>query len=321
MKLWYHADSDSLYWRDDWDGVSEDVTDNPTARMNAKLRGMKRPEFFDAVPPVEVTSAPHTMATAVRKGYERWDRKPADLYPTPVDGTESLMPVLNALMKSHGNRVWEPACGDGRMSRVLEWHGYDVHSTDLRPHSGYGKAYTDRETIDGGLDFINDDPEKKWGWTPEVDWVITNPPFSHAEQFILRALSFTPNVAMLLKQTYWNAASRLPLFDNHRPKLVLPCTWRLAFLEDERGKSPLMDCCWVVWFDDPKDDGEVCAFEPMPRLKYPGYAKKGTLAVLDILAGAFADLGDSYSGLVDGHREAELLAYGSEELWNGTTTA
>ncbi len=301
MRLFYHPESDSLFWDQEWPGPwCEDVTDDPRSRAMAKLRGLK--------PGVEVASgqppeppAPHTLARAMTESYRKWERKPADLYPTPVDGTESIIPALE-VMHEHmgllGNascRIWEPACGDGRLSRVLEHHGFDVLSTDLRPHSGYGNCKHDRATISGGFDFLHDDLAKRWGLQYEPDMIVTNPPFSLAEAFIRKALSYTPNVVMLLKATYWNAASRLPFFEEHRPAFVLPLTWRLAFLEEERGKQPIMDCVWVIWSQQ-NQPGDPCIFEPIKRRRYPGYAKKGLLSVMDILEGEIANLTEALRG-------------------------
>ena len=211
------------------------------------------------------------MADAITKGYKTWERKAADVYPTPVDAVESLMPLLKQLPIK---RVWEPACGDGRLSRVLEWHGYDVISTDLRENSGYGI---------GGLDFRYEDPLTKWGWDiGEIDCVMTNPPFVFAREFIERGLEIAPIVVMLVKQNYWNTKGRIDLFANTQPTHFLPITWRLAFLEEERGSSPLMDCAWAIWI---RGNTEDCKLAPVQRLRYPGYAKKGVLASMDILAG------------------------------------
>lgn len=282
LRLWYHPESDSLFLHTEQaDPLCEDVSDLPEFRKAARERGLK----FT----YEGASQPKTIADAVVASYKKWERKPADLYPTPVDGTESLIPVLK-VMRDHGvgNRVWEPACGDGRMSRVLEWHGFDVLSTDLRETPGYGV---------GGVDFLKDAP-RTMGWSPEddIDMIVSNPPFSLAELFIRKALTITPNVAMLLKATYWNAASRLPFFDQHRPALVLPLTWRLAFLEKERGKSPLMDCIWVVWSDGSEFDH--CVFEPIKRLRYPGYAGPGLRSGMAALETALIDLTGTVRGLL-----------------------
>lgn len=286
MRLWYHPESDALFLDEitvENESMCVDVSDDPKYRIAAKQRGL----HFAYAPSPKVEQ--HTIAKAMVESYRRWERKPADLYPTPVDGTESVIPALMVLAEYHETgtgarpQVWEPACGDGRLSRVLEWHGFDVLSTDLRPHSGYGNFHTDREMISGGFDFLHDDLGEKWGLDYKPDMIVSNPPFSHAEQFIRKALSYTGNVAMLLKATYWNAASRLPFFHEHRPAFVLPLTFRLAFLEKERGKSPIMECVWVIWSEH--HDGDICVFEPIPKRVYPGYADKGLLACLDILAG------------------------------------
>lgn len=281
MRLWYHADSDSLFASDEWDGLSEDVTDNGKMRKLAKERGMQF--VYGGMNTVDFQR--RTIADAIVASYKKWQRKPADLYPTPVDGTESIVPVLEVMREHMGIsdnskcRVWEPACGDGRMARVLEWHGFDVFGSDFRETPGYGF---------GGIDFLKDQPTTT-GLIPHdsFDIIVSNPPFSLAEQFIRRALSITPNVAMLLKMQYWNAASRLPFFAEHRPAFVLPLTWRLAFLESERGKSPLMDCAWVVWSEHGE---EHCVFEPLKRRRYPGYAGKGLIGAMANLEEALAEL-------------------------------
>lgn len=300
MRLWYHADSDSLHAAVEWDGVSEDVTDVAKMRKAARDRGIKF--VYEGQETADYQR--RSIADAIIASYKKWERKPADLYPTPVDGTESVIPVLQVMreyMHEKGLcdpvRVWEPACGDGRMARVLEWHGFDVFGSDFRETPGYGI---------GGIDFLKDQP-RTTGLIPHdsFDMIVTNPPFSLAEQFIRRALSITPNVAMLLKATYWNAASRLPFFAEHRPAFVLPLTFRLAFLESERGKSPLMDCIWVVWSAFGDDD---CVFEPIPRRRYPGYAGKGLIGAMAGLEEAMGELGETVHGLVDGSRSSPLLA-------------
>ena len=82
------------------------------------------------------------------------DREENDFYPTPEKATQSL---LN-LQKFEGN-IWECACGDGAMSKVMIKNGYDVYSSDLIDR-GYGET---------GIDFLK---------TNKVfDNIVTNPPF------------------------------------------------------------------------------------------------------------------------------------------------
>ncbi len=153
-------------------------------------------------------------------------RRELDFYPTPKECTIALFEFL----KLPKMKIWEPACGTGEMSEVLERYGHEVYSTDLR-HTGYGLGGHDYITTNRGLKF---------------DAVITNPPFAQSEQFIKRAIRDAPIVAMLLKSQYWHAKKRYKLFQTHRPKYILPLLWRPDFTKGGSG-SPTMDLMWTVW--------------------------------------------------------------------------
>lgn len=170
------------------------------------------------------------------------DRNHADFYPTPVECTVAL---LKRCPEFTNGLVWEPACGDGALSKVLEQHGAKVISTDLHDR-GYGMA---------GINFLG------FPAFPGTTSVVTNPPFNLAAEFIRHAATMRVPFAMLLKATYWQAASRLSLFRETGPKLILPMTWRPAFAPT-RGKSPTMEFCWTVWGAEPS---ETCIFAPIPK--------------------------------------------------------
>ncbi len=88
-----------------------------------------------------------------------------DFYPTPPEATQSLLERY----KFNGN-IWECACGDGSMSKVLKENKYDVYSSDLIDR-GYGES---------GVDFLK--TFKKF------DNIVTNPPFNLSTEFTLQAL-------------------------------------------------------------------------------------------------------------------------------------
>lgn len=160
------------------------------------------------------------MANAGKNRHEH------DFYPTPVAATEALL--RSRWFAPPTNAVWEPACGDGAISWVLERNGFVVTSTDLVDR-GYG---------DGVVDFLTTSEP----WAPTV---ITNPPFKLAENFIWHAMKLgVPLLALLLKVQFWNAKTRLDLFEQHPPNVVLPLTWRLDWTG---GGAPTMDCAWCVW--------------------------------------------------------------------------
>lgn len=191
-------------------------------------------EEFWAVPGLDDPKPASTggLAGAIAASMAKWARKPADLYPTPVDCTYSLLPHIADLLPPDA-RVLEPACADGQMVQPLREFGYTVVASDLRPDVKGGH---------GGIDFL--DPSYTF---QNIDAVITNPPFKAADAFIRRSLEIAPVVVMLLKAQYWNTANRKKLFRETKPYMELNLTWRPAFLAQERGNSPLMDCMWVVW--------------------------------------------------------------------------
>lgn len=173
-------------------------------------------------------------------------RRDLDFYPTPKEATIALMDFLQPPEES---TVWEPACGDGAMSKVILDYVGEVVSTDVRD-TGFGN---------GQIDFL----DITTGAGDSIDAIITNPPFNLSEQFIRKALANAPIVAMLLKSQYWHAAKRRLLFKSHTPSYVLPLTWRPDFRGGELGGSPTMEVAWTVWM--PGNTG--CRYIPLEKPK------------------------------------------------------
>lgn len=165
-------------------------------------------------------------STIIGGSSDRNKRQSADFYATPPACTNALLKAFRPLFL--GKTVWEPACGDGAISRVLESEHFIVRSSDLHDR-GYGMS---------GIDFLKSDC--KGGA------IITNPPFNLAAKFIRHSASFGVPFAMLLKATYWHAAKRYDLFYDTRPLAIVSLAWRPA-MSPERGKSATMDFCWTVW--------------------------------------------------------------------------
>lgn len=170
------------------------------------------------------------MSVTLANGGAKEKRRELDFYPTPPEVTLALLDFL----KLPASTVLEPACGDGAMAKVLAAAGHNVIATDLRD-TGYGR---------GGVDYLAAPPA-------QCDAIITNPPFNVSEEFIRKAITEAPMVAMVLKSQYWHAKKRVELFEQHPPAWVLPLTWRPDFLFDQRKdgerSAPTMDCIWTVW--------------------------------------------------------------------------
>lgn len=164
--------------------------------------------------------------TLANSSSANWRDRPAtDFFPTPSNVTQALIDFLD-IPKEH--TIWEPACGDGKMVGVLRGNGYNVRGTDIQT----------------GTNFL----ETKE--CPE-SFIVTNPPFCAAEEFIRHANELKPRCgfAFLLKSQYWHSASRLKLFQEIQPQMVLPLTWRPDFLFGAKSGSPTMEVLWTVWIN------------------------------------------------------------------------
>ena len=60
------------------------------------------------------------------------ERKAFDYYATDPKAVEMLLEL-----EQFSPVIWEPACGEGHISKVLQAHGYQVISTDL-VYRGFG---------------------------------------------------------------------------------------------------------------------------------------------------------------------------------------
>jgi hypothetical protein len=128
------------------------------------------------------------------------ERELNDFYATEPRAIELLLD-----MEAFGGDVWEPACGEGHLSKVLESRGYSVKSTDLIDR-GYGAAGQDFLAIDNIFFDGN---------------IITNPPYRYATEFVEKALSIIPDgkkVAFFLKVQFMEGKGRKHIFINTPPE-------------------------------------------------------------------------------------------------------
>jgi hypothetical protein len=168
-------------------------------------------------------------------GYLRVER---DFYPTPP----WVVGVLAEHIDLAGRRVWECACGDGRMAQALKAAGASVYSSDV----------VDRGYCDELLDFAAEQQPKT-----NFDDIITNPPFGSrgklAESFIASGLRRIPNhglLALLLPTDFDSAKTRQRFFGDcarFAGKLVL--TERVVWFERSDGKkeAPKENTAWFLW--------------------------------------------------------------------------
>ena len=178
---------------------------------------------------------PISPDNAVGRAYARSvipsaDREKDDFYPTPEAATRSLLGAVK-----FGPKIWEPACGDGAISRVFEAAGHEVVSTDLMDR-GYGTSR---------VDFLMEQRLL----APEI---VTNPPFKMAEEFVRHSLSLgAEKVAMMLRLAWLEGSQRQRLFESTPLARVLVASRRLSMArggtDTGGGAGSMIAFAWFIW--------------------------------------------------------------------------
>ena len=172
-----------------------------------------------------------------------------DFFPTPRWATFAL--IEN---EKFSGDIWESACGDGAMSRVLEQTLLPVFSSDLYER-GYGEA---------GHDFLK---AKR-----TANNIITNPPFNCAEGFVsVGVKQARRKFALLLRLAFLEGANRAnTIFARTPPSRVWVFSERITFYPAgaEVKGSGTTAYAWFVWDKDAPSGTELRWFKPGYKARY-----------------------------------------------------
>lgn len=159
------------------------------------------------------------------------NREENDFYATEPKAIELL---LNE--EKFSSNIWECACGQGHLAKVLIEKGFNVRATDLIDR-GFGR---------GGCDFLQESQVYNGD-------IITNPPYKFATEFIYKALDLVTEghkVAMFLRLQYLESKTRKALFTKYPPKTVYVSSGRLHCAingQFENMKGNAVCYAWFVW--------------------------------------------------------------------------
>lgn len=157
-----------------------------------------------------------------------------DDFPTPPWATRALM--AHPIMRGQNGCVMEPAAGRGYMARALGEYFDTVYTGDVKNY-GYH------------LNFVGS--YLKMPPYYNMDWIITNPPFKLAEQFIDKALREAgTGVAMLVRTSFLEGVGRYErLYSRCPPSAVLQFAERVPMVEGryDPKASTATSYCWLVW--------------------------------------------------------------------------
>lgn len=159
-----------------------------------------------------------------------------DDFPTPPWATRALLEhVFDSEAPVASLTCLEPACGAGHMAKVLRTYFANVISSDAHDY-GFGLK----------RDFLAYPYE-----TNAVDWVITNPPFRLAEEFVLRALSVARRgVAILARTVFLESVGRHGrIFVPHPPSKVAQFVERVPMVKGrlDGNATTATSYAWFVW--------------------------------------------------------------------------
>lgn len=176
------------------------------------------PEELQPAAPLALPQAEPGTKAVLKAPVKPEERRPFDDYPTEPGWTKVLLERVNF----HGT-ILEPACGAGWMVQELQSHGHEVVYSDL-----------ERD----GVDFLAYDG-------PQVENVVTNPPYKFLDQFAAKALEVaTDKVAMLLPDFALVGVNRTKdLWQAHPPAKLILVTSKMKVL----GKVSMFPHVWAVW--------------------------------------------------------------------------
>ena len=162
-----------------------------------------------------------------------------DYYATPPESTKALLDK-----ESFKGSILEPCVGGGHIAEILK--------------TTYPKATIDcYDLVDRGYpntqvkDFLNLVTTKKY------DNVITNPPYSLAQEFLEKSFEVLKpkgKIAMFLKIQFLEGSKRKELFKKYPPKIIYVFSkrqnpWRNGNPLNEQGKPWSSTICfaWFLW--------------------------------------------------------------------------
>ena len=178
-------------------------------------------------------SSSSVFKTLAASAHTEEERQAFDYYATDPIAAKYLL-----TLETLNNKIWEPL-GEGHLSKVFLENGYDVKSTDLIDR-GFGTKQ----------DFLSIHTPK-WGGD-----IVTNPPYSHAKQFVLKSLEIVDEgakIAMFLKITFLEGKGRSDFFYKNPPIRVwvssnrINCAKNADFKKMRADGGSAVCYAWFIW--------------------------------------------------------------------------
>lgn len=187
------------------------------------------------------------------------ERRESDFYSTPSWAVRRLLEapiVMRLLARRSGGTpglVLDPCAGDGSLIRAAR---------PLLPNYAFS-AIELREEMDRPLSRVMQ-PSESIAITnyletdTEADFILTNPPYSLAQEFIVKARHDASCVFMLLRLNFLASKTRHQFWKEHMPWGIFVLPNRPGFDDRKPGKTDATEYCWMA-FNGASDITPVCS--------------------------------------------------------------
>jgi hypothetical protein len=162
-----------------------------------------------------------------------------DYFPTPPWAARAGAEII-AKLDPGSWTCWEPACGGGHMAHGLRDEFALVIESDIHRHEGGDPAFL--------VDFLSEDARER---EPNIDWIVTNPPFVLGDAFVRAAWAHARRgVAMLLRLVFLEGGKRFHLLHTDCPlTAVAPFSERVPMVKGrwDPAASSATAYAWFIW--------------------------------------------------------------------------
>lgn len=151
------------------------------------------------------------------------DRNRCDFYATPIEAFKPLLlSVLPDDVEFH-----DPCCGDGRL---IVWLG------PMRRKTAGADLYPRKEWPCEKVNFLKD--------TTPRDFIVTNPPFSRAQEFVAHGLKHSREMMLLLRLNFLGSQKRRAWWKDREPSALFVLSERPDFTG---GGGDATEYAWFYW--------------------------------------------------------------------------
>lgn len=169
------------------------------------------------------------------------ERSPYDFYPTPTEVIDKLFDNYY-LEGVHNETILEPCAGDGAIVATIRnrYPQSTIFAIEIDDSHG-SKLETSGATKITIADYLKI-ADKTF---PAIDWIITNPPFSLAQEFIEKSLKIAQKgVIMLLRLNFLGSQKRHDFWVKNPPSKIMVLSKRPSFTGHGTDSQ---EYAWFIW--------------------------------------------------------------------------